>query len=69
MDLKEALLEEHSKKQCNAIVEYVGNDAKKFAALMELFLHGEYRITQRAGWPLSDCVRRHPALAEPYYNN
>ena len=67
MDLKEALLEEHSKKQCTAIVEYIGNDKKKFAVLMNLFLHGEYRITQRAGWPLGYSVINHPSLIEPYY--
>ena len=63
-----ALLEaEHSKKQCDRIVSYIGKDKDRFAALVKLFLKGEYRITQRAAWPLSYCVRRHPELFSPYF--
>lgn len=67
MDLELAILKEHCKKQTERIVRYVGNDKEKFAELMRLFLKGEYRITQRAGWPLSYCVERHPELIKPYY--
>lgn len=67
MDLKEALLEEHSKAQCDKIVAYINGDRQKFARLMKLFLEGEYRITQRAGWPLSYCIIDHPDLVKPYY--
>ena len=34
---------------------------------MKLFFKGEYRITQRAAWPMSYCVREHPGLINPYY--
>ena len=67
MDLLAALTEEHSKAQCNKIVAYIGNDKKKFAELMKLFFEGEYRITQRAAWPMSYCVRKHPQLINPYF--
>jgi len=66
MDLKESLLEEHSKKQCDKIVGYIGSDKKLFAGLMNLFFEGEYRITQRAAWPVSNCVKNHPELIVPY---
>jgi len=66
MDLLAALTEEHSKAQCNKIVAYIGNDKKRFAELMKLFFEGEYRITQRAAWPMSYCVRKHPQLINPY---
>src|ERR1019366_7428933 len=56
MDLQNVILEEHSKKQCTKIVEWVGNNQEKFDELFDLFLNGEYRITQRAAWPLSYCV-------------
>ncbi|MES1249839.1 MAG: hypothetical protein ABUL46_04100 [Chitinophaga rupis] len=63
-----ALLEaEHSKKQCDRIVNYIGDDKDRFAELVKLFLKGEYRITQRAAWPLSYCVRLHPELISPYF--
>jgi len=67
MNLKNALLEEHSRAQCDRIVKYIGDDPAKFASLMCLFFEGEYRVTQRAAWPMSYCVRRHPELVVPYF--
>jgi len=37
MDIREALLVEHSKAQCKKIVDYIGADKKKFAEFMRLF--------------------------------
>ena len=67
MDLKKAILQEHSKKQCDRIVNYIGNDARRFAELMKLFFEGEYRVTQRAAWPMSYCVQNYPGLIKPYF--
>ena len=67
MDLHQLLRSEHSKKQTDRIVRYIGDDRERFAVLIELFFKGEYRITQRAAWPLSYCVRAHPALIGPYF--
>src|SRR5580700_2959316 len=67
MDLLKLLRAEHSKKQTDRIVAYIGDDKQRFAALINLFFKGEYRITQRAAWPLSYCVRRYPELIAPYY--
>jgi hypothetical protein len=67
MDLLKAVEKEHSKTQCEKIVRYVGNDKERFAELMQLFLKGEYRTTQRAAWPMSICVQNHPELIAPYY--
>lgn len=67
MDLLKEIKKEHSKTQCEKIVRYVGDDKDRFAELMQLFLKGEYRVTQRAGWPLSICVEKHPALITPYF--
>jgi len=67
MNIRAALLEVRSKAQAEKIVDYVGSDPDKFAELMRLFLGDSYRITQRAGWPLSDCVKKHPELITPYF--
>ena len=67
MDLRNVILEEHSKKQCTKIVEWVGNSQEKFNELFHLFLNGEYRTTQRAGWPLSYCVIKYPCLMNNNY--
>jgi hypothetical protein len=66
MNIREKLLKEHSKKMRDEIVRFVGHDRKKFAELMKLFFHGEYRITQRAAWPMSYCVQKNPDLIIPY---
>src|SRR5450432_171027 len=67
MNLEEALLKEHSKKQCDKIVHFIGSSKERFAELMKLFFAGEYRVTQRAAWPMSYCVRNHPQLIQPYF--
>lgn len=67
IDLEQLLRKEHSKKQTARIVRYIGNDKQHFAMLMKLFFKGEYRITQRAAWPMSYCVRAHPELIRPYF--
>src|SRR5688500_13978112 len=67
MDLHQAILKEHSKAQTEKIVKYVGNNPERFAELMKLFLGNEYRVIQRAGWPLSYCVEKHPELIKPYF--
>jgi hypothetical protein len=44
----------------------VGNDSNRFADLVRVFLAGPYRVTQRAAWSLSECVKAHPALIRPH---
>lgn len=67
IDLEQLLRDEHSKKQTDRIVRYIADNKRRFAVLIKLFFHGEYRITQRAAWPLSYCVRAHPELIGPYF--
>jgi hypothetical protein len=67
MNLSVEILKEHSKKQTEKIVIYVGDNPKRFAALVDIFLAGPYRVTQRAAWPLSYCVQHHPGLLRPYF--
>lgn len=66
MDLTKALLKEHSKAQMTKIVDYVGQNKARFKVLVEVYLAGPYRVTQRAAWPLSYCVERHPSLVIPH---
>jgi hypothetical protein len=66
MDLKKALLRDHSRAQAAKIADYVANKEALFKELVEVYLAGPYRITQRAAWPLSICVERHPRLIKPH---
>jgi hypothetical protein len=50
----------------NKIMRYVGTDPNRFDELVKIFLGDKYRLTQWAGWPLSDIVGRHPELIRPY---
>lgn len=45
MNIREALAAEHSIKQTNLIVEYIGIDPIRFEKLINIFLDGEYRLT------------------------
>ncbi len=60
MNLREEILKEHSKVQCSKIVQWVGDSQQRFNELFLLFLNDEYRVTQRAAWPVSNCVAAHP---------
>ena len=66
MNLKKEILSEHSKAQRDRIVAYVGKDKKRFSALVNVFLAGPYRVTQRASWPLSIVAEHHPRLFSPH---
>jgi len=66
MNLRETILAEHSKKQTLKIVKYIGNDQQRFDELMKLFLESEYRITQRAAWPVSYVAVAYPDLIKKH---
>lgn len=66
MKLRDTILREHSKVNCTRIVNWVGNDPHRFAELVTLFLHDEYKVVQRAAWPISEITIQHPALIQKY---
>ncbi len=66
MNIREALLEEHSKKQTMKIVKHIGSDKERFATLIKLYTGSEYRVTQRAAWAVSYCAIQHPELMRPH---
>ena len=68
MDLKEQILKEHSTANCLRITNHVGNNKKRFADLVGVYLAGPYRVTQRAAWPISCCVEEFPELIQPHLN-
>ncbi len=67
MNIRDALLEVHSKAQATKITEYVGDDPQRFAELINCMLGPVYRLSQRAAWPVSYCIQRHPDLITPYW--
>ena len=67
MDIREALLAEHSKRQTMKIVRYIDGDPVRFAELMKLFLGDTYRLSQRAAWAVNYCAEHHHELVKPYF--
>jgi hypothetical protein len=49
-----------------AIVKYIGGDRSRFKELMDVFFSGEYRLTQRAAWPISYIAEEQPQLIRPF---
>lgn len=62
VNLRKAILKEHSKAQTNRIVRWIGSNPERFDELIRLFLNDEYRVVQRAAWPLSYCAVNQPQL-------
>lgn len=67
MDLKATLLKEHSKGQCNKIVTWIGSNQQRFDELFKLFTSDEYRVVQRAAWPVSYCVIANPKFIQKHF--
>lgn len=67
MDLRIEILKAHSKAQCTKIVNWVGTSQQRFDTLFALFLNEEYRVTQRAAWPVSYCVMANPGLIKKHW--
>jgi hypothetical protein len=66
MSLTKLLLAGHSRSQTNKIIKYIGLDPERFKELVKLFLSSEYKIAQRASWPIGICGEEHPELIKPY---
>lgn len=67
MNLEEQLLQEHSRSNCDIVVNWIGRSQKKFDQLFHLFIHGESLITQRAAWPLGYAVQKYPQLIHKHF--
>ena len=68
MNIRDALLAEHSKSQTMKIVRYIDGDTVKFRELMNLFLGDTYRLSQRAAWAVNYCAGHNHDLVKPYFN-
>ncbi len=61
--LRNLILAEHSKKQVEKIVRYIGNNQIRFDELLNFTMGKEERLAQCASWSLEYCVEAHPKLA------
>jgi hypothetical protein len=68
MNFRKELEQGQSKELTTAIVNEVSNSPKKMEELMNCFIEGPFRITQRAAWPMSFIAQKHPNLLLNYYS-
>jgi len=66
MNIREELLADRSKANIVRIAQYIGDDAKRFSTLVDLFLNDKWRINQRAIWVMVYCAEAHPKLIYPH---
>ena len=66
MDYLATLLRDRNKANIQRIADHIGRDRKRFAALMELVLHGTSREAQLASWAMSIACEAHPKLGGPW---
>lgn len=66
MNLRDTLLAEHSKAQADKVVQWIGSHQQRFDQLFTLFTSNEYKLVQRAAWPLSYAVAAHPVLIQKH---
>jgi len=66
MTIKEELLRDFSKPQMIFLANKIGANQESFDELIDLFLHDDIKVTQRAAWLLSHCVDQHPWLIEKH---
>lgn len=67
MNYRKELEQGQSKALTTSIVNEVANSQKKMDELIQCFIEGPLRITQRVAWPMSDIAKKHPHLLLKYY--
>ncbi|HHB79403.1 MAG TPA: hypothetical protein ENK85_09255 [Saprospiraceae bacterium] len=65
-ELRKIILFEHSRKQRDKVVDWVGDSRRRFSVLMELFLGDEYRVVQRAAWAVRTIGEARPQWMTSY---
>lgn len=64
--LAERVLETRTRSQALQLADAIAADAGLMKALLGLFARGDYRLAQRASWPLGFCLEKHPELASAH---
>ena len=67
MILRAQLLKEHSRANCDKVVRWIGADQQRFDELITLFVGDQYRVVQRAAWPLGYAAMAHPHLVKKHF--
>lgn len=66
MNIREAILAEHSREQALRIATYAIQNKNQFKELMRCYMDADYRLSQRAAWSVSWAARKKPEMIQPY---
>lgn len=66
MNIEQTLLNDHSKPTAESIADYVIDNPKAIAELMDCFFHKELRLCQRASWSVSKLADKQASLLLPF---
>ena len=66
MDIRSALIKEHSKTTTEKIARTIEKKPEQFKELMSVLLGKDYVLAQRAAWAFNYTVERSPELLTPY---
>jgi hypothetical protein len=66
MNIRDEILKEHSKTQALKVAAYACASKKNFKELMDCFMDGEYRLSQRAAWSVSWAAKKKPEMVRPH---
>jgi len=60
------LSKEHSRRQRDLIVSWIGTDTEKISAAIYVLCHHSYRDVQRVAWVINAVAEKHPELVAPH---
>jgi hypothetical protein len=66
MDIEKQLLVEHSRRNTDRIIRWIGADAARLKSVMEIFLGDDPLLTQRSAWVVGVMADEHPGLLQPW---
>jgi len=66
MDLKNLILERHSKEHIVRMARYIGNDKELIKELMECYFSMDLKVASRASWIAGYVATAYPDLFTPY---
>lgn len=66
MDLYAEIARESTPVHARSIAAWIGGDRVRFGRLMEVFLQGPYRITQKASNIIGLCIAKDAQLLDPW---
>lgn len=65
-DLPAELLRGNTRENRDRVTDWVGMDKKRMARLMDLYLHGEWRLAQLAAGVVCLVAEKHPSMLDPW---